>query len=128
MNKVLKSVLSYAILLISCTTSLASELSCPSLDAVKAHGITHVKLYPGYGYVACETSEFDTDKTWSLILDSIKAESEEMAIINGSRLLNRLTKAPELTTEDDEVICTYKKALEGVLIAAVRNDHFCNRV
>lgn len=127
MIKLFKSVCLSILLSLSSASALALEFTCPSLDALKAHGVTNVKYVWGW-YIGCETSSFGTDRTWSLIIDSIEADSDEMAIINGNKLLNSLTQSPELYTDDAEVICYYKRPLDGVLIAATLTDHFCDRV
>lgn len=114
------------LLTITSTSAMAHEFTCPSLEAIKSHGITQVKKL-GNAYLACETSTFGSDRTWSLFIDSIEANSAEMAIVQGNKWLTSLTQPAELYTDDAEVICYYKRASEEVLIAATLDASYCNK-
>ncbi|TAL64169.1 MAG: DUF4949 domain-containing protein [Legionella sp.] len=123
----IKSTLLTSILILTSSAVLAKEMVCPSLESIKAEGISKVK-YSWGNYTGCQTSQYNTGKTWSLFIENIDAESAEEAKLVGNQILNRLTEPAIAYDDDGEILCKYTHGLDYVQVFAITKEKLCNQL
>lgn len=119
-----KKLLSLMLLGAAFAANAAAVESCPSVDLIKAQGITHAEYYMSYGYIAYNTSKYDTDKDWVFAIAFVDAKDADTAVAEGNALLPQVNgqPKPEFNTSYRAWVCQYQLDNNHFAIAETGRD------
>lgn len=100
----------------------AAQPDCPSIDAIKAEGLSMASELMENIYLTFHMSTYNSDNGWVFILGPIEADSEDEALDGGNTVLSGMT-APGIPEEEDGVYaCMYDTGSQDFGAAAILAD------
>ncbi len=96
---------------------------CPSLDDIKAEGITMSERIAMNLFFAYNISSYNLDGVWGFVIAPIEADSNDEAIENANDVLNTMTGSGSVEeNEENQLICMYNTGNPDLMAAAVKTD------
>lgn len=107
----------------SALASHGKPAACPSVESIKAEGITMASEIFDGAYLDYNSSLYDTDTQWFFIMGPVLADSEDAAIVEGNKLL-ATASGPASPEEDEEGewVCEYSSDNSELGMFAVHVD------
>lgn len=80
---------------------------CPSVDAIKAQGVSMVLPIDFDLYIGMETSNYDTDTEWAFLIGPILSDDYDDAVGLANDALKSVSGAPVPEEEEGVAFCEY---------------------
>lgn len=113
---------SFAGALILAGSVFASPSICPSIDDIKANGISMAEQIAPSLFLSYHVSNYNTDSTWGFFIAPILAESNDEAIGIANDVLGTMN-APGLPDEHEGLtVCSYETGRSDFFAAAIKDN------
>lgn len=100
----------------------ASPVVCPTIDDIKAEGITMAEQIANNVFLSYHVSHYNTDATWGFLIAPVFAESNDEAIGFGNEVLGSMS-SPGLPDEQAGLtICSYETGRSDIFAAAIKDS------
>lgn len=97
--------------------------ACPSMNSVKAEGVTLAAEVLDERYVTYNISHYDTSSTWVFIMGPLSAESGNDALVRSNAILATLSADPVPEEDEDNTwICNYYFGSDAFAAVAIQAD------
>lgn len=98
------------------------EGPCPSINDIKAEGITMAEELGPNIYISYNISNYNTDSTWGFIIAPIEGDSAEVAIEGGNEILSTMSAPGVPEQHGGAIICDYDTGRQDVFAAAINDN------
>lgn len=95
---------------------------CPSLDDIKAEGITMSERIAMNLFFAYNISSYNLDGIWGFVIAPIEADSSDEAIETANEVLSTMTGSGSAEDIEHELICLYNTGNPDLMAAAIKTD------
>lgn len=99
------------------------DFVCPSIDAIKAEGLTMAEEIIQNRYITYNISTYNTDANWGFLIAPVEADSEETALATGNEILSTMTSVGVPTEENGTMYCAYETGQQTLLAAAFKDEN-----
>lgn len=101
---------------------------CPSIDMIKAEGISMAEEIGEHIYLTYQISDYNTDTLWGFIIAPLEGDSNDSAIEEANDILGSMNGPGIPQQQTGALICEYETGIQGVFAAAIKNDQMITPV
>lgn len=97
--------------------------ACPSVGAIKAEGLVMAEIMMNGIYLTYNLSPYDTTENWLFVIGPVMSDSDDEALDEGNKMLDKLSGTPiPQNIEDESWACIYNIGYENTFAVAFQSD------